>query len=226
MASRRSRIKGIANIPQRRKYGNEIDIKLESISQIDIIHEIHTGNISKSNTFADVNNSLVLTKCDEPINLFERNDNIFANQELVNETEIGIIDSKQVSDQNVPSAIDVDEINSKENNIEPIREQFIKPIFSFISKKNKRSNENIQEQLPKIPPSNLQNICAVLKGDFVNKVSNTEFRKELSVPNENNEAEITLNEINFAAIPHPDEINNQLHCSVMGKYFKQILVLR
>lgn len=216
MASRRSRIKGIANIPQRRKNLNEPIILQQENDKMCL----QTTGI-KSEYISNLINEK--TNATEPCitNYLVNDDNKISKTKILNDT------NKELLQLNLgPEIMSKEDLICTESRImytmenglhevkPQIQRKYTKPILNITSKKTKVSNENNQEitsTTPAIPDSNqttqtvkvgiVDNVKTVQ--DYEDSFSNNDVNEIFSnktIVNINNETEITLNEINLATI--------------------------
>lgn len=197
MASRRSRIKGIATIPQRRKNieeGNETNdsehnsvIKLEINSELGCIqpteqsHKMevveisgnvqNVSNINKTNTNEEYEQS-----CNSKQSFHENlNDARKSDQNLLTNTPEELF--PQCHDSNT-TAESVTRATCTENNINHvkplIRRKFIKPIVNIVTKKSKILSDNDKEIQQSILPQK--------KINLVNKLFEKEDENAINIP--------------------------------------------
>lgn len=197
MASRRNRIKGIANIPQRRKAIEEESSKPISLNEVGCDKENSSQPTSGKLTEINILSANKDPKLEE-IEL--SNELIHSDKNLSNtlQTEPSIqVNSKSVSTERESSNV------LDGNNAKPlIRRKFIKPLIN-ISKKIKidvhssiTTVENNDSTTDKEAHHNNYNEGNISNINYVN-----ENHPQLVTVNSNKELEITLNEIKFNTTP-------------------------
>lgn len=239
MASRRSRIKGIANIPQRRKNPDEPPIELDegngmkikeelNVSQPDCLQlqEIKLEHINNLTTIStNVNTANIETAINKNIAVTK----VINNEKLLQldsgpnlETKLSSVSNEDISKE---SCI----INTGKSNIDKLKPQmrrkFIKPIVNIISKKAKISTENVQEikltsidinQITQTNKTRDQDVTSDHMKTFEKQeiISNYDHLNETNcnaiTVNINNETEITFNEINLATISSNGPTQNRV----------------
>lgn len=215
MASRRSRIKGIASIPQRRKPVEEGNVKLHVESE----------------------NSLIPDNISEPINDSKESNG----ESSVTPKQVGCNDNKDVNiESNIENVKNPSEdtlnIKKKENecstnnsNVQakPIRRKFIKPLVNIVKQKLKISAETSPEILSNTSPQKTSIIESdgnkvnyeIPKADCGNSASIIQKgEEEVNVVTINNETEITLNEISLASLAPSEYIVEPI--KITGKNFQ------
>lgn len=219
MASRRSRIKGIATIPQRRKPVEEGSIQLE---------KSESDSLPIPDKISETTDVLKQNDAENPINIAQD-----VNDKVIADFDSSTITEKVSSEDIVSSKIkDNIEFATKESNVcqtKPIRRKFIKPLVNIVPKKLKICSETSQDTLStnlSQEKSELTDSGNSYKGpvnDLGNGSSNNAQKKEEEVNivrNINIETEITLNEINFAAVVPSEPILELLPTS--GKFLKSV----
>lgn len=220
MASRRSRIKGIASIPQRRKPAEEGNIKL---------HHVETDNSSIIDNISEPTNDSKESTGESS----ETPKQVGCNDNIDVKIESNLLNLKNPPEDtlNIKTKENDCSTNNNVNQAKPIRRKFIKPLVNIVRQKFKISAENSPEILSNTSPQETSPVIESIdnkvnyelpKADSENSASNIQTgEKEVNVVTINNETEITLNEISLASVAPSEHIVEPT--KIPGKIFQKLL---
>lgn len=240
MASRRSRIKGIANIPQRRNIVEGSSVKLETeivkIDKSDIINGIKPlteGEQTICNQERNINtlNSDNVNPQDTFTQKATENYNEIKKTEILSSVNVSNLEVQSTAlltpTEEIHNLTNIELNNSNRTKL-PLRRKFIKPTVNILCKKPKLSAENTEEikslqedisQSIQITKNDTDSIKSNLNIDS-STFNNSHFKEKCGAVitlNLNNDTEITFNDINEE--PGAPSVSQVLPNSVIGKNF-------